>query len=178
MKVVAGFLFLTSLFKGCISGSSEICPGSNADKHAKCSMTVTFPSASCSVVSYEILSRLRGLNGWIDPHNQGTYELLEEDKERNQITASRLTGDRKYTDKFQFGLTEIDGKTDACEVTACSESQVRSVIDYSTNYCNLRSLYCNSSDGCPVVASSLEYEETYSDCTQRDAKKCIADSVH
>ena len=129
------------------------------------------------IVPYKILSRLYYLNRQINPHNQGTCELLEKNKEINWITASRLTGNRKCMDKSQFGLTKIDDKTDACKLTICSKSKVYLVIGYSKNYCNLSSLYCNSSDGCQVVLLSLKYEEICSDCTQRDAKKCIADSI-
>lgn len=53
-------------------------------------------------------------------------------------------------------------------VSACSESQVTSVVDYSTNYCNLHSLYCNSSSGCPTAGKDLTYTEKYSSCSQHD----------
>ena len=38
-----------------------------------------------------------------------------------------------------------------CTIEACSESQVSSVLDYGTNYCNLKMLYCGSADGCKPV---------------------------
>ena len=60
---------------------------------------------------------------------------------------------------------------------ACSESQVNSVIDYSTNYCNLHSLYCNSSDGCPTAGTDLTYSESYSSCSQHDDVCVAADQV-
>ena len=34
--------------------------------------------------------------------------------------------------------------------------QVKSVIDMSTNYCNLYNLYCGSNVGCPVAVTDLK----------------------
>ncbi len=36
------------------------------------------------------------------------------------------------------------------------------------NFCNLHSLYCNSSEGCPTAGADLTYTESYSDCSQHD----------
>lgn len=109
--------------------------------------------------------------------------------------AQRTTGDGAYTDKFNLEYT-ADGP-DSCvvsprsshpcvfvetddhcsrtqQVNACSQSQVFSVFDGSTNYCNMHNVYCNPSDGCEVVRSSLVYEETYTSCTQNDQSRCDA----
>merc|ERR1719491_2135589 len=152
--------------------SSNSCPGSPALTNAKCDMTVSFPQASttCGVVSAEIMARLNGDNQWMDPHNRGKYTLIESSS--TSIRGSRETGDGKYTDLFGFELSSMEGG--GCELKACSQSQVFSILDASTNYCNLRSLYCNSSDNCPVVNAELEYEEKYNNCWQRKAGDCIA----
>merc|ERR1712048_986836 len=66
------------------------------------------------------------------------------------------SGNRKYTDKMTFSLFDENGK---CSIQACSASQVFSVADFSTNYCNLRMLYCGSSEGCKPVKHDFVTEE-------------------
>eukprot|EP01083_Nonionella_stella_P302825 1045671_1 len=155
---------------GAGAGAGTItCPGSPSWQHAKCSMTVSFPSHTCAQVREEITLRLTQTS-WIDPHNNGTYKLTSttdtdsddgsdlSDGGTEVVTGERLTGDGKYTDKFVFTFTE--SSSSGCQVTACSESQVFSILDFSTNYCNLRNLYCNSSkDGCVTQQYDfLDYE--------------------
>ena len=170
-----------------IQGTTKIaCPGSPSWQHAKCNMVVTFPSTSCTDVHNEIASRIAGLSSWIDPHNGGTYsssrDEVDESTGTRYVEGSHDTGDGKYTDKFTLVLmesssSEVVGEdsttSGSCTMTACSESQVTSVLDFSTNYCNLRNLYCNSDDGCPIVNWDLEHEEKRNDCWQSNAKKCI-----
>merc|ERR1712050_514092 len=62
-----------------------------------------------------------------------------------------------YTDKQLFTFTDAAG---ACEPTGCSESQGASVADFSTNYCDLRNLYCGKADGCSPVDQDFAVEET------------------
>jgi len=40
-------------------------------------------------------------------------------------------------------------------IKGCSESQSTSLRDFSTNYCNLRNLWCGAEDGCEVVTNSF-----------------------
>ena len=87
-------------------------------------------------------------------------------------TNQRVTGDKKYTDKFDFSFSPQVGGV-GCVLSACSESQVTSVLDYSTNFCNLHALYCSSADGCPTAGTDLSYSESYSSCSQHDAGACI-----
>lgn len=143
------------------------CPGSPAMVHAKCSMEVSFVE-SCDIVKEEIKARIAGENSWVDPHNSGNYKLEAENG--NLVEGSRLTGDGKYTDLFDFAFFESD-KT-GCLLVACSESQVTSVLDYSTNYCNLHNLYCNSEDACPIFKSDLHYMESATSCWQRKKELC------
>jgi len=150
-----------------LAASASACPGSKAFlTHAKCDMSVSF-SNSCAAVSAEIQARVNS-DTWTDPHNGGTYTLSEASD--TKIAGQRVTGDGKYTDKFDFNLS---GTGDSCSVEACSESQVNSVLDYSTNYCNLHSLYCSQGDGCTTIGADLTYTETYSSCSQHD-DVCVA----
>ena len=106
---------------------------------------------------------------------QGTYTLTNgATADSSVIESQRLTGDKKYTDKLKFTL-KASGS--GCELTACSESQVMSVIDFSTNYCNLHDLYCGSQDGCPTAKMDLKYSEKLNSCKQHDKSKCIATSL-
>ena len=135
-------------------------------------MTVTFDQP-CDMVRSEIESRIQS-KAWVDPHNQGTYGLLDSSSE-GRMDVTRLTGDKRYTDKMAIEFDSVGGGTGGCTIRACSTSQVTSVLDFSTNYCNLRNLYCNSeTDGCPVVRHELAYQEKYDNCWQRTVAKCIS----
>jgi len=72
----------------------------------------------------------------------------------------------------KFTLKQIEGR---CVVYACSESQGFSVVDYSTNYCNLHNLYCGDEDDCPSVLHNFDVTEDFSanKCTQNMKSKCI-----
>lgn len=143
------------------------CPGSPAFMHAKCEMGLSFEN-SCDAVLEEMSSRIN--SDWVDPHNGGIYSMTSMNS--TSMTGQRVTGDGKYTDLFDFSLQSSGS---GCEVDACSESQVNSIKDYSTNYCNLHSLYCSSADGCTVVKTQLSYEEKYTSCSQHD-DVCVAQS--
>jgi hypothetical protein len=146
----------------------ESCPGSSAWKSAKCKMIVRFQQP-CTVVQSEINLRITS-PAWIDPHNAGTYKQIT--SQSGDVHGSRTTASGKYTDLFNFSLIDIEGK--GCQLTACSESQVFSIFDYSTNYCNLRNLYCNSEDDCVPVQYNLDYSEEYTLCSQNQKQNCVA----
>jgi len=160
MKLTLGLALLSSPLVAA-------CPGSDAWIHAKCSMEVTFQE-SCNTVMTEMVARANGDSGWVDPHNGGTYSFTSTTP--TDISGTRTTGDGKYTDKYDFSFEDSNG---GCKVSACSESQVNSVLDYSTNYCNLHSLYCSSADGCPTVGGDLTYTEDFNSCKQHD-DVCVA----
>eukprot|EP00420_Gonyaulax_spinifera_P036416 CAMPEP_0197872092 /NCGR_PEP_ID=MMETSP1439-20131203/2297_1 /TAXON_ID=66791 /ORGANISM="Gonyaulax spinifera, Strain CCMP409" /LENGTH=190 /DNA_ID=CAMNT_0043491063 /DNA_START=60 /DNA_END=632 /DNA_ORIENTATION=+ len=134
------------------------CPGSQAEMHAM--MQVTADAAvACSKARAEMLARVKSQGPfWHDPHNNGTYSIVDESRPR-ELTFSRLTGDRLYTDKMTFVL-EPAGDAQ-CTIYGCSESQGPSVADFSTNYCNLRMLYCGSVDGCKPVLMDFTSVETF-----------------
>lgn len=177
MKSSAAVLLLSA-------ASTSACPGSPVRMHAKCDMGVTF-AQPCDSVLAEINARIAGKDGWTDPHNGGVYSVNNQTS--SFLSGQRVTGDGKYTDLFDFSFTSSSG---GCTVEACSESQVNSVLDFSTNYCNLHDLYCSAASGCPTVGADLTYTETYKSCSQhddvcvvsskravsfKDEKKCAAD---
>jgi len=128
------------------ASDSYKCPGSGALLHAWMEVTVE-TDAACDVVQGEIEARAGG--NWVDPHNGGIYSVL--DSSNGVINTQRTTnpatsvGGTLYTDKQTFELTSIGG---GCQVKGCSESQGTSVGDFSTNYCDMRNLFCSSADGC------------------------------
>jgi len=81
-------------------------------------------------------------------------------------------GGKVYIDKQIFSFA--DNSDGTCKIEACSESQVSSVYDYSTNYCDIHNLYC-SDDVCNPIAS---FETTETDVTPnlgsggKDPSKC------
>lgn len=130
------------------SEASMTCPSTAAWGPA-CGMKLTTTAAtSCDKVEAEIKARVAGqYSAWHDPHNNGTYSLQNYG---GTISTSRLTGDGKYTDKQIFTLTDSGS---SCMIEACSRSQVTSILDMGTNYCDLKMLLCGSKDGCKPVTN-------------------------
>jgi hypothetical protein len=131
--------------------------------------------ASCDTVQKEIEARANG--DWVDPHNGGIYSLLSSSNGviQTQRTTNPATsvGGNVYTDKQTFALTTVDG---GCQVKGCSESQGGSFSDFSTNYCDLRNLYCGSSDGCVSASNDFTSQESShkgSLGAGHDSSKCI-----
>eukprot|EP00954_Amorphochlora_amoebiformis_P006295 493098-Amorphochlora_amoeboformis.AAC.1 len=154
--------------------TANTCPGSKSFIHASCSLTATFSSSSCEEVAGEIIDRINGVNGWKDPHNGGTYTLLSGSTTSNVLDTQRVTGDGKYTDLHRFTLSSEGA---GCKVEACSESQVFSILDFSTNYCNLHDLYCGSQDGCPIAKEDLTYSESLGSCRSHDKSTCVVKKI-
>merc|ERR1712232_1325157 len=110
--------------------------------------------------------------------NNGVYSVL--DSSTNVVKTQRTTnpktsvGGKVYTDKQNFELT--DNGDGSCEIKACSESQGTSKLDFSTNYCDIRNLYCGSADGCKPVSHDFTSSETSADASsgQKDWGACIA----
>ena len=154
---------------------SPACPGSPASRHSQCSLKVDFDQ-SCVQVAAEIVARLRGEQGWRCPKSHpGSYELISESAAA--VQGRRTTGagatppgpGKSYTDAFGFQLaaSASGGGTGH----TCSESQGPSFCDYSTNYCNMRNLYCNTAEGCKVVHHELTSKEEV-DASCYHAPKC------
>eukprot|EP00933_Yihiella_yeosuensis_P039505 TRINITY_DN3355_c0_g2_i1.p1 TRINITY_DN3355_c0_g2~~TRINITY_DN3355_c0_g2_i1.p1 ORF type:complete len:161 (+),score=17.01 TRINITY_DN3355_c0_g2_i1:149-631(+) len=150
------------------------CPGTadGVKFHAKASFLAT-AQTSCSAVQNEIHARVRGENGWTDPHNQGTYTRISDDHDTMKL--KRLTGDGKYTDVMMFTFSSSHNGH-SCSFAACSESQVNSFLDFSTDYCNLHNLHCGEQDGCSVAVRDIgKYKERpqgFSNGAGRKRAKC------
>jgi len=136
------------------------CPGSKAFVHAKTEMTITFQD-SCVDVQGVIKARISGSTSgaWVDPHNKGHYVLKSSSD--NAMALQHITSGKNhggpYTDEVLLTFTSSGA---GCSVDACSESQVTSVLDFSTNFCNIHDLYCSDA-GCNPIAggNKLTYTE-------------------
>mmetsp|Transcript_30358 Transcript_30358/g.56922 ORF Transcript_30358/g.56922 Transcript_30358/m.56922 type:complete len:352 (+) Transcript_30358:61-1116(+) len=134
------------------------CPGISWPMHAHCQVELT-ALANCDEVMGEMQARVVGISdgSWHDPHNNGTYSLLDQSSE--SLEFQRVTGNKMFTDKLKFTFEDFDGGR-VCRIRGCSQSQIPSVADFSTNYCNLRMLYCGSDDGCKPVLKDVAIAET------------------
>ena len=142
------------------------CPTSGSSMHAGCQTQIQFKDA-CSVVRGEITKRVQGQpDNWVDPHNAGTYSFISQSDALFEL--SRVTGDKKYTDKINYVFEDAGT---GCNVAACSQSQVFSIGDYGTNYCNIFDLYCSDSKCHPFT--QLTYSETVGKCTEQSPSKCL-----
>jgi len=132
-----------------VATADMTCPSTSAA--IACGMKVTTTaSVSCADVLEEMNARVAGQYGaWHDPHNNGTYSV---ESYGGTFSTSRLTGDGKYTDKQIFTLTDQSG---SCLIEACSRSQVFSIGDFGTNYCDVKMLFCGSKDGCKPVKNDF-----------------------
>jgi len=165
MKVTTVVLVLVMALASTAEGKIK-CPPAPFISHASCKEEVTF-SDSCDAVRSEISARVNGqYSAWHDPHNNGTYTFTDNSTE-TEWSLERLTGDGKYTDKILFTFTDSGS---GCFVTACSESQVFSILDYGTNYCNMHDLYCSDKECYPFTM--LTYTESVKSCTDDDVNKC------
>lgn len=141
------------------------CPSSGSWIHASTSVEVTLMKATCNTVMSEMMARVGAQPaGWHDPHNNGTYALTSGPMDLPKVELTRVTGDGKYTDKILFTCQDGGCGPAGCsaKLSGCSASQVFSVADFSTNYCNLRMLYCGSKAGCKPMtkAGDVPFEET------------------
>jgi len=124
----------------------DICPGSDSIQHAMAEAEWVLNN-SCDQVRQEIYARVAKENNWIDAHNQGTYANRTATDDESLIALTRTTGrvmfpgtyeNEAFTDKLNLNLVPKDDTQ--CEVYGCSQSQVMSKWDYSTNFCNLQVL--------------------------------------
>lgn len=164
--------FLVAIFAAFFASADDYnCPTSGSSMHAGCQVYTQFQT-SCSAVQIEMNNRLnaQASGEWRDPHNNGTYTIVKESVDLFQV--SRITGDGKYTDliNFNFGTQDLYGST--CDLYSCSESQVFSIGDMGTNFCNIHDLYCSEA-GCNPF-TTLQYTEKAAKCTEMSPKKCIA----
>merc|ERR1712014_69873 len=115
MGMKFAFAFVSAVLAEENGAQPSFCPGSSAAVYANAALTAT-ATASCDTVQQEIKDRLAGKNGWYDAHNRGTYTEVSPTNGAT-ITATRRTGDDKYTDKMSFLLS---GSGNTCKVETCS----------------------------------------------------------
>ncbi|KAK7070147.1 hypothetical protein SK128_023122 [Halocaridina rubra] len=134
--------------------------------HASCKVDWVF-GESCWEVKSKLITQMKE---WSDDDcttkQQCNYEYLGE--EGNTIRGLHTTPWLKFVDKFNFTVnTGYDGN---CYVKAASESQASyAIIDFGTNYCNLRNL---------VIGSHLDEDAHYKEnstnavCTMYSIAHC------
>merc|ERR1712226_268648 len=169
-------MFSLAIVARATTAGSYSCPRSGSFVRAWMEVTAT-ASASCDDVKAEIQARASTQGGWKDPHNGGIYSVLSSDgnviKTQRTTNPAKSVGGKLYTDKQNFELTAVGGQ---CQIKACSESQGTSVGDFSTNYCDIRNLYCGSADGCTPVHNDFRSDEndhTGSLGAGHDFGKCV-----
>jgi len=148
-------LFLLTIINVALAGIA--CPGTGAWLgHAGMRVTVTVPD-SCTNIFQEMDARVKGstAGSWHDPHNGGTYSTRTDGGHATK-QFKRVTGNKKYTDYINFNC---DDQGDGTAILyGCSESQSDSYYDFSTNYCNLRMLYCGSANNCITLVHDWKNE--------------------
>jgi len=136
------------------------CPGTAAQTYTASKVEVT-ASASCSIVGAEIVARVKAnvAGTWMDLHNNGSYSIWE-GYDGQTFQTQHLTGNLRYYDLQMFTLVKLSEYK--CKIYACSMSQGTSNNDASTNYCNMRNLYCGSEDSCiPVLHDFSSVEDNF-----------------
>jgi len=181
MTVYAVALTLFAMVTGAAAEAGEPgqlfsmnCPGSGSGilPHAWIQVYASAYKTSCADVVVEIEARAKAQSGWVDPHNGGIYSFESTDQDamcdcgtiipcvviRTKRTANpkKSVGGKLYIDKQVFTLRDVEGD---CVIDSCSESQGASVGDFSTNYCDLRNLYCSKADGCTPVSKDINTTE-------------------
>lgn len=165
-------LILLVIFNYIVAENDFSCPTSGSAVHAGCKVYIVFENP-CSTVQQEMMKRINGqMDGsWYDPHNNGTYSVIDSPAGLPALwQLQRVTGDLKYTDLINYNFYSY-GET-SCQVYACSESQVFSIGDSGTNYCNIHDLYCDE-PGCKPFYK-LFYDEEIKKCTQATIDTCTA----
>ena len=63
----------------------------------------------------------------------------------------------------------------SCAMKACSTSETTSISDFSTNYCNVHNLYCDTADGCKPATKDIAVTESAvcASSGQSDSKACL-----
>jgi hypothetical protein len=138
---------------------------------AGCNLTIDFKN-SCADVQKEITRRVDGQpDSWHDPHNNGNYAFAPKNSE-NEYSLERKSGNGSktvYTDSVEF-IFENSPDENSCHVVASSNSQVFSILDMGTNFCNMNNLYSSDKECRPFEV--LEYTYTVGKCTDSTLKKC------
>lgn len=99
-----------------------VCPGSpsanpplsGAKSRNAWTRTVVSVAAPCRDVKAEMIARIGAQSDatWIDPHNAGTYSIIDDERE-SVLSTQRKTGDGFFTDAISFSF---DAGSDTCTV--------------------------------------------------------------
>jgi hypothetical protein len=138
---------------------------------AGCNLMIDFKN-SCADVRKEITRRVDGQpNSWHDPHNNGNYAFAPKNsKEKFSLERKSGTGSKTvYIDIIEF-IFENSPDENSCHVVASSNSQVFSLLDMGTNFCNMNNLYSSDKECRPFEV--LEYTYSVGKCTDSTLKKC------
>ena len=156
-------------------GSDDVgydCPSPTTGVHAACEVTATV-NGSCADAQAEVLDRLKGTDGWMDPH-KGSYNITSATSDL--VMGSHLRDvDPNYMDHFilHFVNNTAVAKAPSCNISSCSKTTNTSIVDYSLNYCNVYNLYCGSDSGCPYVKHNfLNTSENFGNCVQHKKSTC------
>jgi hypothetical protein len=143
-------------------------------------MEVSFEE-ECEEVRGVIESRVAAQQSghWRDPHGGGVYHM--DYNTTSEINLHRNGPPNEPYDRYDKMTFTFSPYNQGCLVGACSVSQVTSVLDQNTNFCNLHDLYC-SDEGChPLSASNdsarlLKYHENIDDmyCQEHTREDCYS----
>lgn len=136
--------------------------------HASCRVEWTF-GKSCQTVQSALINQMKI---WETDQTCGTgqkclYTYLSSTP--TTLTGTHTTPVKRYVDDVSYTFTP--GPGNSCNVQGFSSSQLwYAVLDYGTNYCNIKNLV----DGANLEANDAQYSESTRDavCTQYSSANC------
>jgi len=136
--------------------------------HAQCAISWKF-GESCSAVQDALVSQIKKWNGPAGCDNGGEkcrYALVSQSD--STLKATHTTPKKHYVDDLVFSFSAANNG--GCTVKGNSRSETwYAVLDYGTNYCNLRNLI----DGAGLDKVTGFAETTSDDiCTQFSSHNC------
>ena len=131
--------------------------------HASCKLTWTFPGQQCADVAAALVDAATKMSG--DDCNGSERCLYSvQSSSASKISAKHETPVKHYKDDLTLSLSQQTAND--CVVAGYSTSETwYAVLDYGTNYCNLRNL---------ADATGLKFSESVSasTCTQVGSANC------
>ena len=173
--LLGGLLALIVSFLLIVVGYNAIYP-----IRASCAAEFNF-SHPCFEVAQEVSRRihgqhLSGADAWHDPHNNGSYAFIHVINPPlfNLIRISGTASRQKYTDIVNLSFSVVgsgNGSNGTCQMSAQSTSTVFSILDFSTNWCNIINLV--SSDPRARPFTKLNYTVAIGQCGEKDTNRCL-----
>ena len=151
--------------------------------HASCQIKWDFSITSCDVVRSKLVQQIQKWKGRDNCEQGGEkclYHLVSNTP--SQVTATHTTPKKEYVDSLTMTFAPVqifqDSKvvsfekdfSSGCSVSAHSRSNVwYAILDYGTNYCNLRNLVVGSG-----LVNVTGFTETTNDhvCTEFTSADC------